>query len=127
MNLKGKVRSGKQHFSWVLQNIDGLLALYNKKSGLNLFPGTLNLELEHKFSIPSKSIRIEAHEYNGTVSASFYPCELAGYKAIIIRTDKNESEEGDHSKFIVEIAAEVKLREALKLSDGDEVVFSIDL
>jgi len=127
MEITGKVVSGKNHFSWVLKNIEGLWDLYKKKSGLSLFPGTLNIELDYEFSIPLNSVRIESYEYGGDVSASFYPCTVDIYKGIIIRTDKNESGKGAHSKFIIEIGAEVKLREVLNLSDGDNISIKINL
>ena len=125
--LIGRVRAGKGHFSWVLENVDGLWALYNQKSKLSLFPGTLNIELEEEFSIPEGSTRIEAHEYKGRVSASFYPCVINGLKAIIIRTDNNESGEGDHARTIIEIAAEKMLRREFGLVDDDEVVITLIL
>ena len=125
MELKGKVKSGKGHFSWVLKNINGIWDLYNKKSGLSLYPGTLNIELDEEFSIPPNSKRIEACEYNGTVSASFYPCMIEKFNGIIIRTDKNEAGTGDHARSVIEIAAEIKLRDVLNLSDGDEITVHI--
>ncbi|MBT3983303.1 MAG: DUF120 domain-containing protein [Bacteriovoracaceae bacterium] len=124
--LKGKVKTGKGHFSWVFENIEGLWDLYNKKSKLNLIPGSLNLELDHEFSIPSGSTRIEAHEYNGTVSASFYPCKVGHLNGIIIRADNNEKGIGAHPRKIIEIAAEKKLRDELDLGDGDEVIVTIE-
>ena len=41
------------------------------------------------------------------------------------RTDKNYRGQGDHQPTMIEIAAQVLLREALNLDDGDEV--EIDL
>jgi riboflavin kinase, archaea type len=125
--LKGKVKSGKGHFSWVMKNISGLWDLYKQKSGLTIFPGTLNVELAEDFSIPQNSKRIEASEYGGTVSVSFCECEIEKIKGLIIRTDKNESGKGDHPKTIIEIAAEENLRKELNLEDGDEVQILVEM
>jgi CTP-dependent riboflavin kinase len=52
---------------------------------------------------------------------SIVPCTINGLNAFILRTDKNDRGEGDHSPNIVEVAAAVRLRDALGLDDGDEV------
>jgi CTP-dependent riboflavin kinase len=55
------------------------------------------------------------------VALSVVACTIEGIDAFVIRTDKNNSGSGDHSPNLVQIAAPVRLREALSLSDGDEV------
>lgn len=47
--LKGKVVSGLGNFSYWIEK---LTELYNKKTGMFLYPGTLNIQLEHPFELP---------------------------------------------------------------------------
>jgi riboflavin kinase, archaea type len=116
--LKGKVVSGVGNFSyWIVK----LQEYYFKKTGMKLFPGTLNIELEHPYSIPEKVIRLEKEEYGGTVSVNIVACSIFGRKAFILRTDKNEQEQGHHVKTIIEVATDVKLRDRYNLNDGDVV------
>ena len=122
--LTGKVVSGVGNFSYW---IDKLKDHYQKKTGLVLFPGTLNVQLGEEYSIPSNVIRLEGKEYGGTVSINIVPCRIFEEGAVILRTDKNESEEGLHAKTLVEIACEVKLRDKYSLKDGDIVQIEVNL
>jgi len=100
--LRGRVRSGFGKFSYVLENVEGLWDVYRKKSGLKLFPGSLNLELAQEFSIPAGSTRILAGEYDGPVNSRFYPCTIKDLPGIIIRTDAVEAGTGDHPRTIID-------------------------
>jgi riboflavin kinase len=86
---------------------------------MQLFPGTLNLELDEPFDLPRQRARLEAEEYGGTVSVSIVPCKIFGRAAVILRTDKADSE--PQSRKIIEVACEVKLREQHQLQDGDVI------
>lgn len=99
---------------------------YRRNTGLDLFPGTLNLQLDHPWSVPAGALRLEAHEYGGTVSVNLVPCTVFGRRAFILRTDANEEGRGHHPKSLIEIATDVKLRDAFHLSDGDIVEVEID-
>src|SRR4051812_40052163 len=121
-NLRGQVRSGIGDFA---QWIEKLHELYQQKTGLNLFPGTLNLELENPYDLPADSIRLEGSEYGGRVSLSLQPCRILGRRAFILRTDGNAREQGHHPKTVIEIATDVKLRDAFHLKDGDWVEVEI--
>ncbi len=123
--LSGKVVTGIGDFSFRMETIPGLLDAYERKTGMRFYPGTLNIQLKELFSFPEKRIRLEKEDYGGTVSVNILPCKINGKKAFILRTDKNEEGKGHHSKTIVEIASDVKLRDYLKINDGDEV--EIDL
>jgi riboflavin kinase, archaea type len=116
--LRGRVVSGVGNFSYWIERLHDH---YARKTGMQLFPGTLNLELEQPWSLPPRPIRLEADEYGGTVSVSLVPCTVFGRRAFILRTDPNEQERGHHPKTILEIATDVKLRDAHQLSDGDIV------
>src|SRR5262245_20458643 len=114
--LKGKVVSGVGNFSFWIEK---LLDHYRNKTGLWLFPGTLNIQLDEPFDLPLERARLEAEEYGGSVSVSIVPCKVFGRAAVILRTDKADSD--PQSRKIIEVACEVKLREQYQLQDGDLV------
>lgn len=66
-------------------------------------------------------MRLEGVEYGGDVSVNIVPCRVFGERAVILRTDSNESGEGAHPKTVIEVACEVKLRDKYCLRDGDIV------
>lgn len=120
--LRGKVVSGMGSFAhWIGQLQDH----YQRKTGMVLYPGTLNLKLDSDYSLPEKVIRLEASEYGGRVSVSIVPCSIRGKEAFLLRTDANENGTGDHPKTIIEIATDVKLRDLFQLQDGDSLEVAI--
>jgi riboflavin kinase len=121
--LTGKVVSGVGNFSYW---IDKLKDHYQKKTGLVLFPGTLNVQLGEEYRIPSEAMRLEGEEYGGTVSINIVPCRIFEEEAVILRTDTNERGEGLHPKTLVEVACEVKLRDKYNLKDGDIVQIKVE-
>ena len=116
--LKGVVVSGMGNFSFWIEKLE---SYYTQKTGMRLFPGTLNLRLAEPYSLPAEVIRLEKEEYGGTVSVSLVPCSVFGKQAFLLRTDANEEGRGHHPKNIIEIATDVKLRDVYELRDGDEV------
>jgi riboflavin kinase len=122
--LRGRVVSGMGSFSYW---IDKLQEHYLAKTGMRFYPGTLNVRLQEPYSLPKRAIRLEASEYGGTVSVSMVPCLIrssrspSGRPAFLLRTDANEAARGHHPKTVVEIACDVRLRDAFDLKDGDEV------
>ena len=57
--LRGKVSSGFGNFGYWI----GLLAdHYFRKTGLELYPGTLNLQLEQPYVLPDTALRLEKEE-----------------------------------------------------------------
>jgi riboflavin kinase len=121
--LTGKVVTGVGNFSYW---IDKLKEHYQKKTGMLLFPGTLNVQLGEEYSIPSNAMRLEGEEYGGTVSVNIVPCRIFEEDAFILRTDTNESAEGFDEKSLVEVACEVKLRDKYNLKDGDVVQIALE-
>jgi len=105
--------------------IEKLKDHYYKKTGMHLYPGTLNLELDQPFSLPTHVTRLEAEEYAGTVSVNILPCLIQGRSGFILRTDANEHGRGHHPKTIIEVATDVKLRDHFGLVDGDLVEIEI--
>ena len=114
--LKGRVVTGVGDFSFWIERLQGH---YREKTGMRLFPGTLNIELDEPFELPRGRARLEAGEYGGTVSVSIVPCKVFGRAAFILRTDRADGE--PESRKIIEVACEVKLRERHQLRDGDLV------
>lgn len=112
--LKGKLVTGVGNFSFWIEKLQDH---YLKKTGMILFPGTLNIKLDEPFDLPPQRARLEAEEYGGTVSVSIVPCKIFGRTAVILRTDKADSE--PESRKIIEVACEVKLRDEHRLRDGD--------
>ena len=53
------------------------------------------------------------------------PCFILSREAFILRKDANAEERGHHPRNVVEIATDVKLRDAYGLQDGDLVEVSI--
>lgn len=116
--MRGVVVSGILNFSFWLEKLE---PFYTQKTGMRLFPGTLNLRLAEPYSLPEEVIRLEKEEYGGTVSVSIVPCTIFGRRAFLLRTDANEAGNGHHPRNIIEIATDIKLRDAYGLRDGDEV------
>jgi riboflavin kinase, archaea type len=118
--LTGKVVTGVGNFSfWIAKLQDH----YRHKTGLQLFPGTLNIQLDEPFDLPQERTRLEAQEYGGTVSVNIVPCTILGRRGVILRTDKADSEL--QSRMIIEVACDVKLRDQHQLRDGDVVEVTV--
>lgn len=123
MKLAGNVCSGKGDFAqWIAKLGDH----YERKTGMRLFPGTLNVLLQEEYRLPAQCLRLKGHEYGGNVGVNLVPCRIFGRKAFILRTDANEEGRGDHSRHVLEIATEVKLRDAHSLVDGSRVEIEVD-
>jgi riboflavin kinase len=116
MLLRGRVTDGLgDHAHWMTVHAD----LYEAKTGVRLYPGSLNVELDHPWHVGSQRIRLEPPVYG--VALSIVPCTINRLDAFILRTDKNDRGEGGHPPNILEVAAAVRLRDALGLQNGDEV------
>jgi len=98
---------------------------YARETGLQLYPGTLNVRLPVPFELPAGCQRMEAAEYGGRVNVSVVPCRILGLRALILRTDANDDGTGPHPRELIEVAAEVGLRETFDLEDGDEVTVEV--
>src|SRR5215469_4077337 len=117
--LRGEIRAGKSNFSYWL---DKLQPFYTSKTGMPLFPGTLNVHLASgSFRTPESALRLEKEEYGGRVSVSIVPCKIFGRRAFILRPDTDTGKHGDPPDAILEIATDVNLRDTYRLKDGDIV------
>jgi CTP-dependent riboflavin kinase len=116
--LRGRVVSGRADFGqWIAR----LSSFYEQKTGMRLYPGTLNVELQSDYSVPGDATRLEAAEYGGRVSVSIVPCRIFDRPAFLLRTDQNEQGTGHHPRNIIEIATDIRLRDRYHLKDGDWV------
>ncbi len=124
MILKGEVNSGKNDFNIWIRKLE---PFYTKKTGMKLFPGTLNLHLlDNKiYKLPANPIRLEKEEYEGRVSVSIVECKIFGRKAFILRCDTDTGKPGVPPESILEIATDIKVRDAFSLSDGDIVEIEV--
>ncbi len=116
--VRGRVVSGRANFGYWIERLN---RFYAKKTGMQLYPGTLNIELPVPYSLPANVIRLDADEYGGTVSVNIVPCQIFDRQAFLLRTDQNEQGTGHHPRNIIEIATDVRLRDAYQLKDGDWV------
>jgi riboflavin kinase len=116
--LRGTVVSGMGNFSYWIEKLH---SYYLAKTGMHLFPGTLNVQLPEPYTLPSKALRLEGAEYGGMVSVNIVPCRINGRPAFLLRTDANEQGRGHHPRTIIEIATDVKLRDHFHLTDGSAV------
>lgn len=122
--LKGKVTSGQGNFSYWIEKLHDH---YYRKTGLHLYPGTLNLLLDEPYSLPAQRLRLEKEEYGGAVSVNLVPCRIFNRAGFLLRTDLNESGNGPHPRNLIEIATDIRLRDAYSLADGDVVEVEIQL
>lgn len=114
----GTVCTGRGDFArWM----ELLAAQYAALAGVELVPGTLNVELDTPWSMPAHALRLEPDPLLGTVRVFVVPCRIAGRSAFVLRTEANEAGRGDHPQNLVEIAADVHLRSVLGLMDEDRV------
>ena len=123
MLLRGRVVSGQGNFSFWIEKLEGH---YFRKTGLHLYPGTLNVLLDEPWSVPPGCLRLEGVEYGGRVSVNLVPCRVFDRAAFLLRTDLNESGNGPHPKNLIEIATDVRLRDAHGLVDGDMVEVEVN-
>src|SRR5262245_49583949 len=114
MILTGKVQSGENNFSYWLTKLE---PYYTAKTGMKLFPGTLNVHLSQPYELPSETICLRKEEYGGEVSVRIAPCRIFGRRAFILRPYRDNLEDR-YDKRVLEIATDIKLRDAYGLQDG---------
>ena len=86
--VRGRVVSGRANFGFWIERLN---TFYAKKTGMQFYPGTLNIELPAPYSLPLNVMRLEANEYGGTVSVNIVPCQIFDRKAFLLRTDRNNT------------------------------------
>ncbi|MDV0445048.1 hypothetical protein MmiAt1_06030 [Methanimicrococcus sp. At1] len=127
LELEGVVASGLGEGQYYI-SIDGYMEQFQKKLGFKPFPGTLNVKIkEYCLELRKRMeelpyIKIEGFsDGQRTYGASdCYPAEIGGIQGFIIVPERTHYQ-GD----LLEIIAPVKMREVLKLKDGDEIKVTV--
>jgi len=122
MILTGTVESGENNFSYWISKLE---PHYTAKTGMKLFPGTLNVHLNQAYELPSETLSLRKEEYGGEVSVKIMPCRIFGRRAFILRPYRDDKE-NNYDKRVVEIATDIKLRDAYRLEDGDVVQIEVE-
>ena len=121
--LRGSLVSGLgegQHYV----SREGYLKQFREKLGFEPFPGTLNIMLDRPFdSTRSRAIKIEGFtDEGGTFGKCIcYRVKVMGIEAAIVRPERSS-----YPPDLVEIIAPIRLRSSLGLSDGDEVMLTLE-
>ena len=95
------------------------LELYEMKSGMQFYPGTLNIKLSEMFELPEDNIHIPAEEIktSGRKSdISLVPARLLGERVFLLYPH-NPMYERD----VMEIMGSFNIRDRFNLNDGDEI------
>lgn len=96
---------------------------YEAATGMTLYPGSLNVHLPEPWLLPDFTLTLPATSVGRLVH--LVQCSVSGLPCFIFRTD-NAEQAGPAEKRIVEVLAEVRLRDALGLADGDLVEIVVD-
>src|SRR6266436_977937 len=104
---------------------------YSEKLGISVFPGSLNIALDHVFDW--FDARYEAHriwfgreEYGGERDILLLPCQLVslGHRRAFLWTPTTAARDR-RDPWVVEIVADVNLRDHFGLQDGDVVEITV--
>ena len=122
--LTGKVQAGFGKASHWLNLFN---VAYSEKLGISVFPGSLNIALDHGFDW--FDARYEAHriwfgreEYGGERDILLLPCELVslGHRRAFLWTPTTAAKDR-RDPWVVEVVSDVNLRDQFGLQDGDVV------
>ena len=127
--LIGQLEAGTQNASIWLTRFN---AAYARKLGVPVFPGSLNLRLPHVFDWTNPRyeralIRFDRSEYGGERDILLLPCRLEtlnGYPAFLWTTTTPRHGAAQH---LVEIVADISLRDTFGLKDGDVLALELML
>lgn len=116
--VKGKITAGQGEGQYYISR-EVYRNQFIQKLGIDPFPGTLNLLISDFFREDEvKSVKIEGFvDENRTFGGCIcFFAHISGIKCAIVRPERTS-----YPPNLIEIIAPVNLRNALKLSDGDEV------
>ncbi|WP_292470102.1 winged helix-turn-helix domain-containing protein/riboflavin kinase [Methanolobus sp.] len=123
LELRGEVITGLGEGQYYIAK-DGYMSQFRDKLDFKPFPGTLNVRLNDESAQMRDNMDfidpLIIHGFNDG-ERSFgggkcYPIEIEGIKSAVIIPDRTH-----YPADLLEIIAPLKLREALGISDGDEV------
>ncbi len=122
MVITGKVKKGLGEASFWVKKIE---ELFLEKTGIRLYPGTLNIKALKEIEIKNPDLIIEKEEYGGNERLYVKKCTVLNEKSYIIRTEKNSGKNGDHPLDLLEIISDVNFREKYGLKDENEIKITI--
>jgi riboflavin kinase, archaea type len=126
--LQGRVQAGKGDASHWLRLFN---AAYARKLQMRVYPGSLNLALDHPFDWFAQ--RYQPHliwfgreEYGGERDILLLPCELMNLerRQAYLWTPTTAARNRP-DPWVVEVVCEVRLRDTYELKDGDVVVVEL--
>ena len=118
MKLHGRITSGLGTAKMWVGKIE---KVFEEKTKVKLFHGTLNIKLENEYIIEPDWI-IKPEEYGGTQNVLVKKCKTLGHNAYIVQTEKNQIGKGDHDLKILELVSDINFRKEYNLKDGTEVM-----
>ena len=121
MVLRGIVSSGLGTAKMWVGKIE---KVFEKKTGLKVFHGTLNIRLDEDYIVEPDWI-IEPKRYGGTQNVLVKKCRILDKEAYIVRAEKNQIGQGDHDLKVVEIISDINFRKKYNLKDGE--IISIEV
>ncbi|MCS7119016.1 MAG: DUF120 domain-containing protein [Archaeoglobaceae archaeon] len=129
LRFRGTVFSGLGEGRYYV-SLEGYRKQFKEKLGIDPFPGTLNIRVpKEEITIKKrldneKGIKIESFKSEdrtfGEVKA--FKCKVKGIDAFIVMPRRTH-----HLNDVVELISEKKIRDELKLRDGDEVEIEVIL
>lgn len=123
MMYKGKVKSGFGNASFWMGKVS---KAFEEEYKMKPFLGTLNIELEKEYVLDATQNKIKACEYGGNFDVLVEECKILRKRAYIIRTEKNNTKNGDHPLNIIEIVSDINFRKTYNLKDGDIIEIELD-
>jgi CTP-dependent riboflavin kinase len=126
--LQGRLQSGKGDASRWLRLFN---AAYSRKLQMPVYPGSLNLALEHTFDwfaarYQGQIIWFGREEYGGERDILLLPCELVDFerrKAFLWTPTTAARNRPD--PWVVELVCDIELRETYRLHDGDIIAVEL--
>ncbi|MFD1737063.1 DUF120 domain-containing protein [Bacillus salitolerans] len=106
--LRGKVVNSVSHSSKWMEKLENE---YSKKTGINILPDTLNIQLE-------ESLHIQSNILNNCQNML---CYLNGERVFIVKANHDSK----HQPTMIEIATLANINDSFGLKDGDEVKVTI--
>lgn len=121
MKLQGKLTTGLGTAKMWVGKIE---KVFEEKTGIKLYHGTLNIKLEHDYTIEPDWI-IKPEDFGGTENVLVKDCKILGNIAYIVRAEKNQKGKGEHDLKILEIVSDINFRETYDLKDGENIMIQI--
>ena len=121
MKIEGIIVAGLGIAKYWVGKVNEIL---DKKTGIKMFLGTLNVKLDTEFLVDPDFI-IKKEEYGGTENVLVKKCKVFSKEAFIVRAEKNQNGTGEHSLNIIEIVSDINFRNTYNLNNNDKVEIEI--